>query len=86
MRRGLELERLAPPATVAERMSASLGAWLKYQGDFDGARHWLDVTLSASRIEGDDSSLPYALSHLPQLELWAGNWARPNHCPVNISK
>jgi DNA-binding CsgD family transcriptional regulator len=76
VQRGLELERLAPPPTVAERMSASLGAWLKYQGDFDGARLWLDATLTASRIEGDDSSLPYALSHLPQLELWAGNWAR----------
>lgn len=26
--------------------------------------------------EGDDSSLPYALSHLPLLELRAGNWAQ----------
>ena len=57
-------------------MSASLGAWLKYQGDYDGARYWLEATRAAAEAEGDDSSLPYALSHLPQLELWAGNWER----------
>jgi DNA-binding CsgD family transcriptional regulator len=74
--RGLELERLAPAPSVADRLSAALGAWLKYQGDYDGARHWLESTRAAAEAEGDDSSLPYALSHLPQLELWAGNWER----------
>jgi DNA-binding CsgD family transcriptional regulator len=76
VQRGLELERLAPAASVADRLSAALGAWLKYQGDYDGARHWLEATRAAAEAEGDDSSLPYALSHLPQLELWAGNWER----------
>jgi DNA-binding CsgD family transcriptional regulator len=74
--RGLEAERLAPEASVADRLSAALGVWLKYQGDFDGARRWLELTHAAAIAEGDDSSLPYALSHLPQLELWAGNWER----------
>lgn len=73
--RALELERVAPPPNVGDRMSAALGAWLKYSGDFDGARHWLEVTRQAALDEGDESSLPYALSHLPQLELWAGDWA-----------
>ena len=26
--------------------------------------------------EGEEGSLPYALSHLPQVELWSGKWAR----------
>jgi DNA-binding CsgD family transcriptional regulator len=73
--RGLELERIAPPRNVGDRMSAALGTWLKYDGDFDGARTWLEATRRAAIEEGDEASLPYALSHLPQLELWTGNWA-----------
>jgi DNA-binding CsgD family transcriptional regulator len=73
--RALELERLAPPRNVGDRMSAALGAWLKYDGDFDGARTWLEQTRRAAIEEGDEASLPYALGHLPQLELWTGNWA-----------
>jgi DNA-binding CsgD family transcriptional regulator len=72
--RALDLERVAPPANVADRMSAALGTWLKYDGDFDGARRWLEQTRQAALDEGDEGSLPYALSHLPQLELWTGNW------------
>lgn len=74
--RGLELERVAPSPNVGDRMSAALGTWLKYDGDFDGARGWLEATRQAALDEGDEGSLPYALSHLPQLELWTGNWAR----------
>jgi DNA-binding CsgD family transcriptional regulator/tetratricopeptide (TPR) repeat protein len=74
--RGLALERIAPSPNVADRMSAALGTWLKYDGDFDGARRWLEVTRQSALEEGDEGSLPYALSHLPQLELWTGNWAR----------
>jgi DNA-binding CsgD family transcriptional regulator len=74
--RALELERIAPPPNVGDRMSAALGTWLKYEGDFDGARHWLEATRRSALDEGDEGSLPYALSHLPQLELWAGHWER----------
>lgn len=73
--RGLALEKEHPPETVSDRMSASLGSWLKYAGDFEGARHWLERTRRAAIEEGDDSSLPYALSHLPQLETWRGDLA-----------
>jgi DNA-binding CsgD family transcriptional regulator len=72
--RALELERISPSPNVGDRMSAALGAWLKYDGDFDGARHWLELTRQAALDEGDEGSLPYALSHLPQLELWTGDW------------
>jgi DNA-binding CsgD family transcriptional regulator len=74
--RALELERIAPSPNVGDRMSAALGTWLKYDGDFEGARHWLEATRQSALDEGDESSLPYALSHLPQLELWTGDWAR----------
>ncbi len=74
--RALELERISPPAIVGDRMSAALGTWLKYDGDFAGARHWLEATRQAAIDEGDEGSLPYALSHLPQLDLWTGDWAR----------
>jgi DNA-binding CsgD family transcriptional regulator len=74
--RGLELERLSPAPCVADRMSACLGVWLKYEGDFEGARRWLTATHRAAVEEGDESSLPYVVGHFPQLELWTGDWAR----------
>lgn len=73
--RALALEQISPTPNVGDRMSAALGAWLKYEGDFDGARHWLEATRRAALDEGDEGSLPYALSHLPQLDLWTGDWA-----------
>ena len=72
--RGLALERVAPTRNVGDRMSAALGTWLKYLGDFEGARHWLEATRQAAIDEGDEGSLPFALSHLPQLDLWTGRW------------
>jgi DNA-binding CsgD family transcriptional regulator len=71
----LALERVAPVPSVADRTSAALGALLKYAGDYDGARHWLEATYRAAIEEGDEGSLPYAVSHFPQLELWTGHWA-----------
>ena len=73
--RALELERRSPAASVADRFSASLGPWLKAMDDFDGARTWLERTQRSAEDEGDDGSLPYAVSHLPELELWTGHWA-----------
>jgi DNA-binding CsgD family transcriptional regulator len=73
--RALELETIAAAPDVADRMSAALGVFLKYQGDFEGARFWLESTRRAALDEGDEGSLPYAVGHLPQLELWTGNWA-----------
>lgn len=70
----LELERLAPAPHVSDRFSACLGVWHKYEGDFVQAREWLERTYRAVVEEGDDASLPYVIGHLPQLELWTGNW------------
>jgi len=74
--RALAAERLAPARNVSERFSAALGAWLKYTDEFDAARTWMERAHQAAIDEGDEGSLPYALSHLPELELWTGNWAR----------
>ena len=72
--RGLELERIAPAPAVADRFSASLGTWLKLLGRFDEARVWLERTRQAAIDEGDDGSLAYSLSHLPELEVSTGHW------------
>lgn len=73
--RALAAERRAARPAVAERFSGALGVFLKYADDFDGARPWLELTLQTAIDEGDESGIPYALSHLPQLELWTGHWA-----------
>jgi DNA-binding CsgD family transcriptional regulator len=73
--RGLRIEQRAPNPVVADRLSAGIGAIYKYLGDFAAARHYLELTHRAAIEEGDDGSLPYAVSHLPQLELWSGDWA-----------
>lgn len=72
----IAIERQAPRPAVSDRFSGSLGAVLKYIDEFDGARHWLEATYQTALDEGDEGSLPYALSHLPQLELWTGNWPK----------
>ncbi|HET9615156.1 MAG TPA: AAA family ATPase [Candidatus Limnocylindrales bacterium] len=74
--RALELERRAPAPVVADRFSASLGTWLKVLDRFDEARTWLERTRQTALDEGDEGSLPYALAHLPELELWTGHWDR----------
>ena len=76
---GLQLERIAPNPIVSDRMSAALGSIYKYAGDFAAARHWLELTHRAAVEEGDEGSMPYAVSHLPQLELWCGNWPAAEH-------
>lgn len=74
--RALELERIAPAPHVGERMSATLGVLLKLDDDLDGARPWIEAAVAAAVDEGDEGSLPYVMSHLPTLELAAGDWAR----------
>lgn len=70
----MALEELAPNPIVADRFSAGIGSTYKYLGDFRAARYWLERTHRAAIDEGDEGSMPYAVSHLPQLELWSGNW------------
>jgi tetratricopeptide (TPR) repeat protein len=76
IRRALELERVAPAPAVSDRFSASLGTWLKVLDRFDEARLWLEGTRQTALEEGDEGSLPYAVAHLPELELWTGHWDR----------
>jgi DNA-binding CsgD family transcriptional regulator len=75
VQQALDLERAAPPLNVGDRMSGTLATWLKYAGDFEGARHWFEASRRAALDEGDEGSLPFVLGHLPQLELWTGHWA-----------
>jgi DNA-binding CsgD family transcriptional regulator len=54
----------------ADSAYGALAAGLKYADEIDAAREMFH-TLAA---RADVGSLPYALSHLPQLEIWAGRW------------
>jgi DNA-binding NarL/FixJ family response regulator len=75
--RALALERIEPAPVVSDRMSANLGYWLFLAGDdVEEGRRWMETTYRTVIEEGDDGSIPYALSHLPLLEFSAGNWDR----------
>jgi DNA-binding CsgD family transcriptional regulator len=73
--RALEIEREQPNPDVSDRLGPAMGSFLKYSGRLADARRYLLDGYQAALDEGDDGSLPYAVSHLPQLELWAGRTA-----------
>jgi len=62
------------PSAVEDRASTILGLCLVRADRFDEARRLLQRALQAAQEEGDESSLPYLLAHLADLECWAGNW------------
>jgi DNA-binding CsgD family transcriptional regulator len=70
--RALVIEREQPNPDVGDRLGPALGSFLKYSGRLAEAREHLLAGYQAACDEGDDGSLPYAVSHLPQVELWAG--------------
>ena len=69
----LEAE-LRQPRRLADSALAALAADLKYADEFDDARELLLDIYRRSLTDADESSRPYALSHLPQLELFTGDW------------
>jgi DNA-binding CsgD family transcriptional regulator len=68
--RAMVLER-DRPAFASESSYGSLAVMLKTIDHLDEAREML---LTILRSDADDGAVPFVLSHLPQLELWAGNW------------
>jgi len=68
--RAIEMERDLP-VFAADSAYASFAALLKMVDEHDEARAMFLALLSSTE---DDGALPYSLSHLPQLELWTGNW------------
>jgi len=71
--RAIELERGAP-VFLADTAFAGYAALRKYADELVPAREMLESLLCT--VGDDESALPYALSHLPQLELWTGHWQR----------
>jgi DNA-binding CsgD family transcriptional regulator len=71
--RAIELEQGAP-VFLADTAFAGYAALRKYADELEPAREMLESLLHA--VGDDESALPYALSHLPQLELWTGHWRR----------
>lgn len=72
--RAIELERASPPGRVADRAEAALASLLKFADDLAGSRSGLLAMREAVIEEGDDSSMPFVLGHLVQVELWASRW------------
>ncbi len=68
--RAIELERDRVQFSANSAYS-SYAVLLKIADEFDEARAML---LSVLQANDDDGALPFVLSHLPQLELWTGNW------------
>ena len=55
----------------ADSAYSSFAVLLKIADEFDESRTML---LSVLRHNDDEGAVPFVLSHLPQLELWTGNW------------
>jgi DNA-binding CsgD family transcriptional regulator len=72
----LDLEKADPPRDVDERLVFTLGLWLRYVDDLDGARTQFEEAQRTAREEGDDASLVNILFNRMTVELWAGEWAR----------
>ena len=74
--RAQELELAAPslPVAVDGRVVYTLGHWLRYIDDLDGARARLAEAEQQARDEGDDASLGNILLNQVVVETWAGNW------------
>jgi DNA-binding CsgD family transcriptional regulator len=51
-----------------------LGILLKWSDRFDEARIELEAMRTDAVEHGDESTLPYVLYHLSELESWAGDW------------
>ena len=65
-----------PPRDVDERLVFTLGLWLRYVDDLDGARTQFEEAQRTAREEGDDASLVNILFNRMTVELWAGEWAK----------
>jgi len=68
--RAIELEHGAAVFS-GDSAFGSFAALLKMVDELDEARQMFLTLIATTEDEG---SMPYALSHLPQLELWSGNW------------
>lgn len=74
--RAIALEdRAGAPRKAADGARASLSALLKYADCYAEAHAALLDEYHLTLASGDESGLAGALAHLPQLELWLGDWA-----------
>ncbi|MCU1395696.1 MAG: putative transcriptional regulator [Ilumatobacteraceae bacterium] len=72
--KAIDLERDSA-VSLADSAFGALAALLKYADELDESRTMLQGLVD----DADEGSLPYALSHLPQLELWTGRWSAAEH-------
>jgi DNA-binding CsgD family transcriptional regulator len=84
LERASELESAAgvEPITPSglNKPGESWGIILKWTDDLDGARAKLEERYREAVDTGDESSVPFILYHLSEMECWAGNWERAARC------
>ena len=68
--RGRQLQAIGPDTSPVPM------AWPVWRDDFNAGRHRYEDAIAGSRLCGDELSVGALLSHLAELELWSGNWAR----------
>jgi len=73
--RAIDLER-GSSISAADSAAGAYAAFLKYADELDESR----ARFAQLVDDADAGSLPYALGHLPQLELWSGNWDVAEQC------
>jgi DNA-binding CsgD family transcriptional regulator len=73
-----DLARAAGPQSIRPfpllQPAVSQGMVLKWSDDLDAARAKLGECYRHAVEMGDESSVPFILYHLSELECWAGNW------------
>ena len=74
LRRAVELERGSDEVPIEWQPSMMLAEALKWSGDLEEARSRFQALYSRTLELGDESSLPFLLYQMSELESWAGDF------------
>jgi DNA-binding CsgD family transcriptional regulator len=69
----VERETWSRPRPTMQHPSVAFGVLLKWAGEFDRAREFLQAARDHAEQRGTERSLPFIHFHLAELEYWAGN-------------
>src|SRR5207249_1040798 len=72
--RALRVERPTEGIRFFRHPRLMFGIALKWWDRFDAARSMFESVRLEAMEQGDESSLPFVLSQLSELECWAGDW------------
>jgi DNA-binding CsgD family transcriptional regulator/Tfp pilus assembly protein PilF len=76
MERAVTLAESTRGVRLFRHPSLMYGILLKWADQFDEARSRFERVYSEAVERGDESTVPYVLYHMAELECWAGEWSR----------